>query len=129
MKLGYTIIYVPDVAQTIAFYQAALGLECRFATKEGDYAEMETGAATLSFAREDLAGSHGFDFAPIRPDGPPVGIEVCLICDDVPAAYARAVDHGAVGLAAPKAKPWGQVVAYLRDCNGALVEIATPVEG
>jgi catechol 2,3-dioxygenase-like lactoylglutathione lyase family enzyme len=88
---------------------------------------METGSATLSFAREDLAGSHGFDFAPIRPDAPPVGIEICLICDDVPAAFAHAVGHGAVALAPPLVKPWGQVVAFLRDCNGALVEIATPV--
>lgn len=127
MKLGYTIIYVPDVAQAVAFYQAAFGLTLRFITPEGDYAEMETGATTLSFASEVLAASHGFEFAPNRAGHPPAGIEICLITDDVPTAHARALATGAVELSSAKAKPWGQVVSYLRDPNGVLVELATPM--
>ena len=127
MKLGYTIVYVPDVARAVAFYQAAFGLVCRFQTPEGDYAEMETGATTLSFAAETLAASHGFDFLPNRPDVLPAGIEICLITPDVAAAHARAVAAGAVNLALPKAKPWGQMVSYVRDPNGVLVELATPM--
>ncbi len=127
MKLGYTIIYVPDVAQTVAFYQAAFDLGLRFITPESDYAEMETGATTLSFASESLAASHGFDFVPNRPDAPPSGIEICLLTDNVPAAHAVAVAAGAVSLSEPNPKPWGQVVSYLRDPNGVLVELATPM--
>lgn len=127
MKLGYTIIYVPDVAQSVAFYQAAFDLPLRFITPEGDYAEMETGATTLSFASETLAASHGFDFAPNRTGNPPAGFEICLVTDDVPAAHARAVAAGAVSLSEPNSKPWGQVVSYLRDPNGVLVELATPM--
>jgi lactoylglutathione lyase len=127
MKLGYTIIYVPDVAQAVAFYQAAFDLPLRFVTPEGDYAEMETGATALSFASEPLAASHGFDFVPNRPDAPPAGIEICLLTDDVPAAHARAVAAGAISLSDAKVKPWGQVVSYLRDPNGVLVELATPM--
>lgn len=127
MKLGYTIIYVPDVAQAVAFYQAAFGLTFRFVTDEGDYAEMETGATTLSFASEPLAASHGFDFTPNRVGNPPAGIEICLITEDVPAAHARAVEAGAVSLSDAKVKPWGQVVSYVRDPNGVLVELATPL--
>ncbi len=127
MKLGYTIIYVADVAATVAFYTAAFGLTCRFQTPEGDYAEMETGGATLSFARDDLAQSHGFSYAPNRADLLAAGIEICLICDDVPAAFDRAVGAGGVVAASPKVKPWGQTVAYLRDINGVLVELATPM--
>ncbi len=127
MKLGYTIIYVPDVAQAVAFYQVGFGLTLRFITPEADYAEMETGAATLSFASEVLAASHGFDFAPNRAGHPPAGIEICLVTDDVPAAHARAVASGAIEVSAVKAKPWGQVVSYLRDPNGVLVELATPM--
>lgn len=127
MKLGYTIIYVPDVTQAVAFFQSAFGLPLRFATPEGDYAEMETGATTLSFASEVLAASHGFDFAPNRAGHPPAGIEICLVTDDVPAAHARAVAAGAIELSPAKAKPWGQVVSYLRDPNGVLVELATPM--
>jgi len=127
MKLGYAIIYVADVGAAVAFYSAAFGLTCRFQTPEGDYAEMETGAATLSFARDDLAQSHGFTYAPNRADLPSAGIEICLICDDVPAAYQRALGAGAGPAAAPQVKPWGQTVAYLRDLNGVLVELATPM--
>ena len=127
MKLGYTIIYVADVGKTVAFYTAAFGLICRFQNPEGDYAEMETGGATLSFARDDLAQSHGFTYAPNRPDLPSAGIEICLICDDVQAAFGCALAAGGAVAASPKVKPWGQTVAYLRDVNGVLVELATPM--
>lgn len=127
MKLGYTIIYVADVSATVAFYTAAFGLTCRFQTPEADYAEMETSGTTLSFARDDLAQSHGFSYAPNRADLPSAGIEICLICDDVPAAFERAIVARGVVAASPQVKPWGQTVAYLRDLNGVLVELATPM--
>lgn len=129
MKLGYTIVYVADVAATVAFYQAAFGLSCRFQTPEGDYAEMATGQSTLSFARDDLARSHGFDYVPNRPDRPAAGIEICLLCDDVSAAFDRALVAGGEVAARPLVKPWGQTIAYLRDINGVLVELATPMGG
>lgn len=127
MKLGYTLIYVADVGATVAFYQAAFGIAPRFQTECGDYGEMETGASTLSFVRDDLASSHGFDYVPNRPDAPAAGIEICLLCDDVAAAFAHAVAQGAQIAAPPRVKPWGQTVAYLRDINGVLVELATPM--
>ena len=40
-----------------------------------------------------------------------------------------AVDAGANLYAEPVEKPWGQTVAYLRDPNGILIELATPVAG
>jgi lactoylglutathione lyase len=127
MKLGYTLIYVADVAASVAFYTAAFGLACRFQTECGDYAEMETGPTTLSFVRDDLASSHGFAYAPNRPDAPPAGMEICLLCEDVAAAFAHALAQGAQMAAPPAVKPWGQTVAYLRDINGVLVELATPM--
>ena len=127
MKLGYTIIYVADVAATAAFYTAAFGLSVKFITPEGDYAEMATGETTLSFARDDLAGSHGFAYQPNRADRPAPGFEICLICDDVQAGMDRALAQGASLAAAVQVKPWGQTVGYLRDINGVLVELATPI--
>jgi len=47
--------------------------------------------------------------------------------DDVPAAHARALKAGARELAAPKQKPWGQTVSYVRDPNGVLVELCSPM--
>jgi lactoylglutathione lyase len=43
MELGYVIVYVPDVAATVAFYERAFGIKRRFIHESGTYAEMETG--------------------------------------------------------------------------------------
>jgi len=37
------------------------------------------------------------------------------------------VDAGAEIVKQPEAKPWGQTVGYLKDLNGFLVELCTPV--
>jgi uncharacterized glyoxalase superfamily protein PhnB len=54
-------------------------------------------------------------------------VEVAFVTDDVEAAFAGAVKAGAVPVAQPKHKPWGQLVAYVRDLNGFLVEICSPM--
>jgi uncharacterized glyoxalase superfamily protein PhnB len=41
--------------------------------------------------------------------------------------YAQALKAGATSLSEPSAKPWGQTVAYVRDNNGFLVELCTPM--
>ena len=49
MQFGYTILYVPDVPASLAFYQAAFGLNTRFLHDSGDFAELDTGATALAF--------------------------------------------------------------------------------
>ena len=44
-----------------------------------------------------------------------------------PAAFARAVAAGATPLKEPVTKPWGQTVAYVRDLDGFLVELCSPI--
>jgi catechol 2,3-dioxygenase-like lactoylglutathione lyase family enzyme len=58
MKLGYIIVYVPDVAQSVAFYENAFGLVRRFMHESGQYAEMDTGATALAFASEDMVSTN-----------------------------------------------------------------------
>jgi catechol 2,3-dioxygenase-like lactoylglutathione lyase family enzyme len=127
MKLGYVIMYVPEVATAVEFYERAFGLTRRFIHESGDYAEMETGGTALSFAAEALGVQNGVEFQPLRPDQRPAGIEIALVTDDVTAAVARAADAGAVVVKQPEKMPWGQTVAYVRDLNGALVELCTPM--
>ncbi len=127
VRLGYVIHYVRDVAATMAFYERAFGLERRFLHDSGTYGEMETGATALAFAAEAMvAGMHG-DFTATRPGATPPGIEIALVTADVPALYQRALAAGAVAVSAPAPKPWGQVVAYLRDGDGLMVELCTPM--
>ena len=52
--------------------------------------------------------------------------EVCFVTDDVQGAFDRAVSEGAEAVTSPQTKPWGQQVAYVRDPDGNLVEIASP---
>jgi len=127
MNFAYTIVYVEDVPASLAFFEQAFGLECRFRHESGAYGELATGATTLSFAQHEMArASLGHDYRKVA-DGAPLGMQVALSTADVAAAYARALKAGAFGLAAPVAKPWGQTVAYVRCPDGTLVEICTPM--
>ena len=42
MKLGYTIVYVPDVAASLVFFTAAFGLPRKFLHESGPYGELDT---------------------------------------------------------------------------------------
>ncbi|TWU46586.1 VOC family protein [Rubripirellula reticaptiva] len=129
MKLGYIILYVPKVDEAVAFYEAAFGLECRFTHEGGDYAEMETGETVLAFASEELADSHGFAYRKTTSDGDAPSVELALVTDDVQSAFDKAIAAGAAAAKPPTKQPWGQTVSYLRDANGYLVEICSPVGG
>jgi uncharacterized glyoxalase superfamily protein PhnB len=130
VSFGYTLLYVADVEATLVFYTSAFGLEQRFMTPEGDYGELDTGSTTLAFASNGLAESNlaaTDGFTPLDPAVPPPAISITLITTDVPSTVEAAVAAGANSYLDPIEKPWGQTVAYVRDPNGALIEIATPV--
>jgi lactoylglutathione lyase len=125
MRFGYTILYVRDVAASVELYERAFGQRRRFVHESGDYAELETGDTTLSFASHELAESNLPD-AFRRPDSATTTFEVCFVTDDVAGAYDRAVREGAEPVTSPQTKPWGQDVAYVKDADGNLVELASP---
>jgi uncharacterized glyoxalase superfamily protein PhnB len=127
-RLGWVIVYVPDVAAAIELYERAFGLRRTFIDPSGTFGQLDTGTTALAFAEEGLAASnlpHGFQRP--APDAPPFNVELALVFDDVEAAYRRAVESGCTPLAAPETKPHGQVVGYVRDPFGTLVEVASPV--
>ncbi|MBU4182810.1 MAG: VOC family protein [Gammaproteobacteria bacterium] len=128
MKLGYTIIYVPDVTASLAFFELAFDLRRKFLHESGTYGELDTGETTLSFAAHAL-GDMNFAGGHVHADTStqPLGFEIALVTDDVPAAHAKAIAAGAREMAAPSQKPWGQVVSYLRCPDGTLVELCTPI--
>lgn len=128
MKLCYTIIYVPDVEASLAFFEQAFGLKRKFLHESGTYGELDTGETTLSFAAHAL-GDMNFAGGHVHADTStqPLGFEIALVTDDVPAAHAKAIAAGAREMAAPLQKPWGQVVSYVRCPDGTLVELCTPI--
>ena len=129
MNFGYTIVYVRDVAASLAFFEHAFGLKRRFLHESGGYGELDTGGTALAFARHDVArGNLGHDYVAADASPAPLGMEIGFTTADVPAACERAAAAGATVLAAPATKPWGQVVAYVRTPDGTLVELCTPME-
>lgn len=126
-KLGYVIIYVPDVARAVSFYERAFGVQRRFVHDSGKYAEMETGATALAFADEVDTPNRGA-FETNRGDRRAAGAEVAFVVGDVREAFARALESGATAVTDPVDKPWGQTISYVRDLNGFLVEICSAVE-
>lgn len=127
MQFGYTILYVPDVTATVEFYERAFGLTRRFVHESGLYAEMETGATALAFAGEAMAEANGLAIHPNAAEGLAAGVEICFVTDTPDESYERAIAQGATSIKAVELKPWGQRVAHLRDLNGCVVEICTPM--
>lgn len=130
MKLGYTIVYVPDVAASLSFFEQAFGLTRKFLHESGTYGELDTGETTLSFAAHAL-GDLNFAGGHVHADrsAQPLGFELALVTDDVGAAHARALRTGAKEMSPPQHKPWGQTVSYVRCPDGILVELCSPVAG
>lgn len=129
IKLAYTIIYVSDVTKTVEFYEQVFGLECVFISPENDYGELKTGKTKLCFASLELANQNLKDgFLPLDLTQKPFGMEIGFTTDNVPALVERALSAGATHYGPVATKPWGQVVAYIRDPNGFLIEICSPME-
>ena len=127
MKLGYTILYVPNVQESIEFYEKAFGFKRKFIHESGQYGELDTGATTLSFAAYDLVKMNEVDFTKLSKSDAPPAVEIAFVSENVDQDFAKAVSAGATFLKKPTQKPWGQVVGYVRDNNGFLIEICSPV--
>ena len=128
MKLGYTIVYVPDVEASLSFFENAFGLKRRFLHESGDYGELDTGPTTLAFASLELGESNFPEgFVAASNSQKPLGMEIALVTEKVVAAHANALVNGAEEIRAPQSKPWGKTVSYLRCPAGVLVELCSPM--
>jgi uncharacterized glyoxalase superfamily protein PhnB len=128
VKYSYTILYVSNVYRSISFYEAALGLTKRFVHESGQYAELETDTTTLALAANELARSNlPQGFQENSRAHLPTGIEIGFVTDDVRGIFDRALKFGAEAVVEPKVKPWGQTVAYIRDLDGVLISINSPM--
>jgi predicted enzyme related to lactoylglutathione lyase len=127
MKLGYTILYVEDVAKTLTFYEQAFGLKRKSLHEDdtGSFGELDTGSTTLAFTSHSMLRQHGINTSP--PDSEAPCFEIALVTDDVAAALKHAVQSGARLVQDVEEMPWGQTTAYVADPNGFLVEICSPI--
>ncbi|WP_019645916.1 VOC family protein [Novispirillum itersonii] len=127
MLFRYTILFVEDVAASLAFYERAFGLTRRFLHDGGDYGELATGETRLAFSSVRLMQQLGKSPSRPRPEAPV--FEIAFETDDVAAALAQAMVAGAVLVQPVRQEDWGQTTAYVRDPDGYLVELCSPVPG
>lgn len=129
IKFAYTILYVEDVTTSINFYENAFEFKRKFITPDNSYGELLTGNTTLSFASITLAKTNLKDgFIESNLQNKPFAQEIGFTTENVEHVYQNALKAGAIAEAAPTLKPHGQTVAYVRDLDGFLVEICTPMD-
>lgn len=128
MKYAYTILYVEDVKRTLDFYEKAFGFLRKFISPENDYAELLSGETTIAFASIELGKSNFKNgFEKVSKSQKPFGVELAFTSENIESDFKKAIDEGAIEYESIKEKPWGQKVGYLRDNNGFLIEICTPM--
>jgi len=128
IKFAYTILYVQDVEKTISFYERTFGLKRKFIVPGNSYGELDTGATILSFASIEQASSNLKNgFTESNPKMKPQAFEIAFTTDDVEKLYKHAIKEGAIAESPTAVKPHGQTVAYVRDPDGFLIEICTPI--
>ncbi|WOG95789.1 hypothetical protein DCAR_0415117 [Daucus carota subsp. sativus] len=115
--LAYVVVYVKDVAKSVAFYSKAFGYQVRRLDESKRWGELESGHTTVAFTpkhqheTDDVTGEVRSPGS--RKERDPV--EVCF-------AYK---DNGAIGVSEPEDKEWGQKVGYVRDLDGIVVRLGS----
>lgn len=125
LKFKYTILYVENVIDTIAFFENAFGFKRAMLHESGDYGELDTGSTTLSFSSIKLMTNIGKN--PGRANIKQPTFEIAFETNDVPSALKKALSAGATLIQDTEDMPWGQTTAYVSDMNGFLIELCTPV--
>ncbi len=129
LRFAYTILYVENVPESIEFYERAFGFKRKFITEEQDYGELLTGDTVLSFASLELGRSNiGQSMQASTNQKDPFAIELSFTSSSIEDDFDHAIKAGAILVNAINAKPWGQRVGYVRDNNGFLIEICTPMQ-
>ncbi|CAM3618188.1 VOC family protein [Elizabethkingia occulta] len=129
IKFGYTIFYVKNVTKSIEFYEKSFGFERKFITPEKDYGELNTGETSIAFASLELANTNLTEgFIPGNLNNKPFATEIGLITDNPENTVTQSLQYGATLVQEPLQKPWGQTVAYIRDIDGFLIEICSPMQ-
>jgi lactoylglutathione lyase len=119
-RLGHVILYVSDLAASVAFYRDVAGLEHRFT--DAGYAEFGTG--DTRFALYERRRAEWLTGHPARPG--PAG-EIVLVVEDVDAVAAALRARGTPLLAEAADRPWGHRTVHVADPDGFVVEFAQEI--
>jgi lactoylglutathione lyase len=119
-RLGYVILYVSDLAASIAFYRDVVGVPFKF--QEAGYAEFATRHTRLAlYEARRAAWLTGRAVAP----GP--AAEIVFLVSDVDAEAARLTALDVPILSGPADRPWGHRTLHVADPDGFVVELAQEI--
>jgi lactoylglutathione lyase len=130
VAFGYTILWVKDVDKAAAFYESAFKLSVKRRQDMGKFKwlEMKTGSTILAFAGEtEIQGMFPDGYAGHDAAKQPIAAQISFVTKDVQASFEKALAAGATAIKTPANMPWGQTWAQLRDPNGVLISIASPL--
>jgi predicted enzyme related to lactoylglutathione lyase len=114
------IVFVEDVARSLAFYEDVVGAQLDHFDEDGSYGELKSG---IGFAAHGHVERHlDLSFHRNEPGGLPSGFELEFAVDDVDSVFERAIDAGAKAVWEPRDKPWGRS-ALIRDLDGVFVHL------
>ncbi|TDB98210.1 VOC family protein [Actinomadura sp. 7K534] len=119
-SLGYVILYVRDLAASIAFYRDVVGLAFKF--EDAGYAEFATEATRFALYEQRRA-----DWLTNSRTAPGPAAEVVFMVEDVDAEARRLQERGAAILSGPADRPWGHRTLHVADPDGFVVELAQDI--
>ncbi len=130
VKLGYVVNWVADIAKAREFYTAAFGFSVQRDQDMGEFQWLEfaTGQTALAFAgQSEIKGMFPGGFSAHGASEIPLATQISVVADSIEPLWEKAIAAGATGISAPAKMPWGQTWAQMRDPNGLLVSLATPM--
>lgn len=110
-RLNYVIKFVADMDKAVRFHRDTLGLNLKFQSPE--WSEFATGDVSLALHAASA-------------EGPAGSVRLGYGLDDLKDAYARREALGLDFASAPKPLH-GQLLATLRDNDGALYSVSGPM--
>ncbi|QTE29395.1 VOC family protein [Pengzhenrongella sicca] len=122
MNLVSVRLITDDVPRLVGFYERITGMAAERPTPE--FAELRTPHGTLAIGSTATVGLFGSGSA--RPADNHTAI-IELLVDDVDAVFNSVADDPIEIVQAPTTMPWGNRSLLVRDPDGTLVNLFTPV--
>ncbi len=112
-ELSHAMIFVRDMARSVAFYRDLLGLPIRF--ESAKWTEFETPGSTLALHLADVPGNA----ATLSADAIPAGVcHPSFVVDDLDAFHEKMDANGVRCLQPPKEEDFGGKLAGYADPDG-----------
>ncbi|WP_431262164.1 VOC family protein [Roseateles chitinivorans] len=115
-------IITEDIQRLVSFYERVLSLPPTWFTE--DFAEFGTPAATLAIGSTRTLALFGQDIAEAATNRSAI---LEFLVEDVDARHAQLATGDVQVVQAPTTMPWGNRSLLLRDPDGQLVNLFTPV--